>query len=60
MDGSDSGKKADIVILNAAAGIFVGGKADSIQECIELAKESILSGSAKQKLDMLASVKWIS
>ena len=57
LDGSDSGKKADIVILNAAAGIFVGGKADSIQECIELAKESIFSGSAKQKLDMLASVK---
>jgi len=57
LDGTDSGKKADIVILNAAAGIFVGGKADSLDGCIELAKESILSGSAKHKLDMLAAVK---
>jgi len=57
LDGSDSGKKADIVILNAAAGIFVGGKADNIEACIELAKESILSGSAKEKLDMLACVR---
>jgi len=57
LDGSDLGKKADIVIMNAAAGIFVGGKADSMETCIELARESILSGSAKQKLDLLASVK---
>ena len=57
LDGSDSGKKADIVIMNAAAGIFVGGKADSMETCIELARESILSGTAKQKLDLLASVK---
>ena len=57
LDGSDSGKKADIVILNAAAGIFVGGKADSMQTCVDLARESIVSGAAKQKLDLLASVK---
>ena len=57
LDGSDSGKKADIVILNAAAGIFVGGKADSMQTCVDLARESIASGAAKQKLDLLASVK---
>jgi anthranilate phosphoribosyltransferase len=57
LDGSDSGKKADIVILNAAAGIFVGGKSDSMQTCVDLARESIASGAAKQKLDLLASVK---
>ena len=57
LDGSDLGKKADIVILNAAAGIFVGGKADSMEVCLDLARESISSGAAKQKLDLLASVK---
>jgi anthranilate phosphoribosyltransferase len=57
LDGSDSGMKADIVILNAAAGIFVGGKAEDIQSGVELARESINSGSAKQKLELLASVK---
>jgi anthranilate phosphoribosyltransferase len=56
LDGADLGRKADIVILNAAAGIFVGGKADNLQTCIDLARESITSGAAKQKLELLASV----
>ncbi|MBT5078820.1 MAG: anthranilate phosphoribosyltransferase [Candidatus Marinimicrobia bacterium] len=57
LDGSDLGMKADIVILNAAAGIFVGGKADNMETCVDLAKESITSGAAKEKLDLLALVK---
>ena len=57
LNGSDTGKKADIVILNAAAGIFVGGKADSIKEGIGTAREVISSGAAMNVLQELAAVK---
>jgi len=57
LNGSDVGKKADIVILNAAAGIFVGGKADSIKEGIDIAREVISSGAAMNVLQELAAVK---
>ena len=57
LNGSDTGKKADIVILNAAAGIFVGGKADSIKEGIGIARDVIRSGAAMNILQELAAVK---
>lgn len=40
----------DIVLLNAAAGIVVGGKANSIEEGLKLAQESVTSGKAQEKL----------
>lgn len=39
-----------MVLLNAAAGLLVGGKVDNLQEGIELASMSIESGSAYEKL----------
>ncbi|MCL4409040.1 MAG: anthranilate phosphoribosyltransferase [Candidatus Bathyarchaeota archaeon] len=42
--------KADIVLVNAAAGIMVGGKARDFNEGLELAKKSISSGAAYAKL----------
>lgn len=50
LSGNEDGAKRDIVILNAAAGIICGGKTESIEEGIKLAKESIDSGSAYKKL----------
>ncbi|MDP6613197.1 MAG: anthranilate phosphoribosyltransferase [Candidatus Hydrothermarchaeota archaeon] len=47
------GPKRDVVALNAAAAIYVGGKAESIGEGISLAEESIDSGKAYLKLAML-------
>ncbi|MFQ5975174.1 MAG: anthranilate phosphoribosyltransferase [Candidatus Hydrothermarchaeales archaeon] len=49
----EKGPKRDIVVLNAAAGIYVGGKADSISVGIDLARESIDSGEAYKKLELL-------
>ncbi len=49
-----AGKKSpkyDIVALNAGAAIYIGGKADSISEGVEYAKQLIDNGSAKKKLD---------
>jgi len=57
LNGSDTGKKADIVVLNAAAGIFVGGKVDSIKEGINIARDVISSGAAMSKLMELSAVK---
>ena len=50
-----TGHRRDIVLLNAAATIYVSGRADSIAEGIEIAKDSIDSGKALQKLqDLIA------
>ena len=47
------GPRRDIVILNAAAAIYVADKAKSIQEGIKLASEAIDSGAALEKLELL-------
>ena len=52
----EKGPKRDIVVLNAAAAIVAGGKADGLEAGLELANTSIDSGSAMQKLEGLKSV----
>lgn len=47
------GTKRNIILLNAGAAIVVGGKAKDIDEGIALAEESIDSGKALKKLEML-------
>ncbi len=49
----EKGPKRDIALLNAGAVIYVSGKASSIKEGIALAKESIDSGRALEKLRQL-------
>ena len=48
--------KTDIVILNAAAAIYVGGKADSIEKGILVAANSIDSGAANKKFEQLCQM----
>jgi anthranilate phosphoribosyltransferase len=43
----------DIVLVNAAAAIFLAGKAETIKEGLAIAKESIKNGSAYEKLRYL-------
>lgn len=45
--------KEDIVLVNGAAGIIVGGKAEDFSYGMELARESIESGAAYEKLKAL-------
>ncbi len=47
------GAHRDTVLFNAGIGIFTGGKADSIKEGIEKAREMIDSGAALEKLHRL-------
>ena len=45
-----AGAPRDIVLLNAAATLYVAGVADSIADGLALARQSIDSGAARQKL----------
>jgi len=50
LEEKETGARRDIVVLNAAAGIYVAGRAKSIDSAINLAEESIDSGRAYEKL----------
>ena len=53
LSGEETGPKRDMVLLNAAAGIVCGGKAESIKDGVKLAQESIDSGKASEKLEAM-------
>lgn len=53
LKNKEKGPMRDIVLLNSAAGIYVGGHADSIADGILLAEGSIDSGAAYEKLSGL-------
>ena len=50
LDGSDKGPKRQAVCMNAGAGLYIAGKAESMQDGIRLAEELIDSGAAQKKL----------
>lgn len=50
---NDSSPYLDTVLLNGALGLFANGKTNTIQEGVELARESIASGAALQRLNTL-------
>lgn len=49
----EKGPKRDIVLINSAYALYISGKIHNIEEGVEMAKDSIDSGKAKQKLDAL-------
>jgi anthranilate phosphoribosyltransferase len=51
----EKGPRRDVVLLNAAAGIVVGGKIQTLSKGIELARQSIDSGSAYDVMQKLIS-----
>ena len=50
------GHKRNAVLMNAGAALYIAGKADSFKAGIELAKELIDSGKAKQTLEKMIEV----
>jgi len=54
----ETGAARDIVLLNAAAAIYLGGRARDLHEGIRLAEVSIDSGSARARLDALIDATW--
>lgn len=49
--GEERGAARDVVLLNAAAAVYVSGCATTMEEGIRLAEESIASGAAKGALE---------
>jgi anthranilate phosphoribosyltransferase len=56
LKGELKGAKRDIVLLNSALGIYVGGKASSIKEGVKIAAEMIDSGKAYAKMEEFAKL----
>ena len=54
--GGAKGPKRDAVLMNAGAALYIGGKADSMQEGINLAAELIGSGKALEVLEKFIQV----
>ena len=52
-DCSHSDAKTEIVLANSAAAILVAGKAETLKEGCDIARESIRTGAALSKLELL-------
>lgn len=55
-NNSATDAQRDIVMINAANAFIVDGKARDIQDGLEMAKEALLSGKAKEKLAQIIKV----
>ena len=53
LSGKDTGPKLEIVLLNAAAALACAGLADHIGDAIGIARETITSGAALERLRLL-------
>ena len=51
LTGRERGAKRDAAVINAAAALFVAGKASSLKAAVKLAQETIDSGKACEKLE---------
>ena len=54
--GKITGAKRDIVLMNAGAGLFIAGKAESMKDGVRLAAELIDSGKALEKIKEMVEV----
>ncbi|MCM1053935.1 MAG: anthranilate phosphoribosyltransferase [Bacteroides sp.] len=52
LNGEIKGAKRDAVLLNSACGLYIAGKADSIDEGVRLAEELIDCGAAMRKAEL--------
>lgn len=53
LQGKEKGARADLFTLNAGVRIYLGGKADSIEDGLGQAREALTSGAALAKLEAL-------
>ena len=51
LEGKEQGAKRDIVLLNAGVALYTIGKAATMKEGVELARQAVDSGKALEKLD---------
>ena len=56
LNGEERGAKRSTVLLNAAAGLYVGGRAAGLQEGLKLAEELLDSGRALQVMEKFVAL----
>ncbi len=56
LSGETKGAKRDIVLINAAAALIVDGKARDFEDGLQIARETIDSGRAKEALEKIVKV----
>ena len=56
LKGEEKGPKRNAVLLNSAAGLYVAGKVESLQEGVKIAEEIIDSGRALEQLEKFIEV----
>ena len=56
IEGTETGPKKDIVLINAAAAIIVAGLADDFTAAVRIADDAITSGKAKQALEKFIEI----
>jgi anthranilate phosphoribosyltransferase len=54
--GGENGARHDVIVANAGAACYVAGLAPTIRDGVELAKESLRSGRASEKLQQLIAI----
>jgi len=55
-DAKATDAQRDIVLINAASALMVDGKARDIQDGLEIAREAIKKGKAKEKLARIVEI----
>ena len=53
--GREQGAKRDAILLNAAGAIAAGGHADDLRDGLEVARETVDSGAAAERLEALVA-----
>lgn len=56
LSGKEQGPKRDIILLNAGAALYIGGKADSIKDGIALAAQTTDSGKGLEVIENLVKL----
>ena len=59
LSGKEAGPKRDTVLMNAGAGLYIGGKAGSIADGIRLAADLIESGAALEAMEAFVAASQI-
>jgi anthranilate phosphoribosyltransferase len=51
----EKGARRDIVLINSAAALWIAGAADSLEEGLDVAQQSLDSGAARERLETLVT-----